>query len=109
MSELEVVKRVEWTKPLAYPPYTLLEVDPKRLRDRAERKEFSPDAEKLRRAFEWLREQPTMEAPVVARYLDGIGFINGHHRTLAAVQLGFSSIKIAVFPKEVSFIKNFFF
>ncbi len=82
--------------------YILLEVDPRRLKPQVRK------PEKLPRLLERLQRGGEMDAPIVVKHphYDEIKFLEGVHRTAAAIQLELATIKIAVFPKEKDFIER---
>jgi len=63
--------------------------------------------ERLPRLLERLQQGGEMDAPIVERLsYAGFGFMNGIHRTAAAIQLGLPTIKIAVLPEERDAIES---
>ncbi len=79
--------------------HTLMEVNPERLMDALDVRAWK--LERLPPLLEKLREGGEMDAPIVEKlsYM-GFGFMNGIHRTTAAIQLGMPTIEIAVLPEE---------
>ena len=86
----------------------LLKVDPKRLLQVADNsKSLNPNPRKLSRLSEGFRDGE-VDAPIVRRSCcEGITFVDGRHRIFLAAQLGFPTIKIAVLPEEIEFIRGF--
>jgi len=95
---------MEWIN--RYPRWnTLLEVNPRSL-IRAEAP-FEPSAQKLELLLKKFRQDGEMDAPILARGGAGICFVDGRHRTLAAIMVGLPTIKIAVLTEEIGFIQGF--
>lgn len=93
---------VQWVN--HYPWYQLLEVDPKKLAHIV--RIWSP--KKISPLLEKIKEGGEIDAPVVAKSIDGgIDFIDGIHRVAAAIQLGLPTIKISVSPEEKDSIEKF--
>ena len=86
----------------AYPAFVLIEVDPRGLNPQAwKESKIPPLLEKLRNGGE-------MDAPIVSkRSNSSIMFIDGIHRTAAAIEIGLKTIKIAVQEEEVEFIQSY--
>ena len=94
---------IEWVN--VFSCHTLLEVDPRKLMRVLEANVWKP--ERLPPLLEKLQQGGEMDAPIVERLsYAGFGFMNGIHRTAAAVQLGLSAIKIAVLPEEKDAIER---
>lgn len=85
--------------------YRLLEVNPKRLLQAEGHFERNP--QKLASLVEKIRQGGEVDAPIVGRRGEGICFIDGRHRTVAAVMVGLPTIKIAVRPEDIEFIQSF--
>jgi len=63
--------------------------------------------ERLFPLLEKLQQGGEMDAPIVEKLsYSGFGFMNGIHRTAAAIQLGLPTIKIAVIPEEKDAIER---
>lgn len=86
----------------------LLKVDPKRLLQVVENsKRFNPNPRKLSRLSEGFRDGE-VDAPIVRRSCcEGITFVDGRHRTVLAIKLGFPTIEIAVLSEELEFIRSY--
>jgi len=94
---------VEWVN--VFSCHTLLEVDPRKLMKTLKADVWKP--ERLPRLLESLQQGGEMDAPIVERLSHtGFGFMNGIHRTAAAIQLGLPTIKIAVLPEEKDSIER---
>jgi len=85
--------------------YRLLEVNPKRLLQAEGPFERNP--KKLASLVEKIRQGGEMDAPIIGRHGKGIWFVDGRHRTVAAVMVGLPTIKIAVRPEDIEFIQSF--
>ena len=86
----------------------LLRVDSKRLLQIADNtKSFDPNLRKLSYLSDEFR-YGKIDAPIVRRSCcEGITFVDGRHRAVLAVKLGFPTIDIAVLPKEAEFIRSY--
>ena len=94
---------VEWVS--VFSCHTLLEVDPRRLMKLLKTDVWKP--ERLPPLLEKLQQGGEMDAPIVEKLsYAGFGFMNGIHRTAAAIQLGLLTIKIAVLPEEKDAIER---
>jgi len=87
-----------------YPWYQLLEVDPRKLESVA-RRQRAIKTEKILPLIKKIQEGGEIDAPIISKGCqEAICFVDGIHRTLAAIQEGLPTIKIAVRPEELNFI-----
>ena len=85
----------------AYSAFVLIEVDPRGLNPQVWKES------KISLLLEKLRNGGEIDAPIVSkRSNNSIMFIDGIHRTAAAIKIGLKTIKIAVLKEEVDFIQS---
>ena len=94
---------VEWVN--VFSCHILLEVDPRKLMRALKADVWKPES--LRPWCEKLQQGGEIDAPVIERLsYAGFGFMDGIHRTAAAIQLELPTIKIAVLPEEKDAIER---